>query len=116
MVLDITGGDFVSRNLGCLNPNGRHVSIAFLRGAEATINIMQIMRKQLHLSGSTMKSRSPAEKARLAADIHTHIWPKIDNGSVKPLIDKVFPLVDAGAAQARMESGAHNGKIVLKVV
>lgn len=116
VVLDMTGGDFVARNMECLNPKGRHVSIAFLRGPEATINVMAIMRKQLRLSGSTMKSRPPEEKARLAADIYAHVWPKISDGSIKPLIDKVFPLSGAGAAQSRMESGDHIGKIVLKVV
>jgi len=115
VVLDMTGGDFVARNMIALNPKGRHVSIAFLRGTEATINVMTIMRKQLRLSGSTMKARPPEEKARLARDIAAHIWPLIEAGKIAPAMDETFALAEAGEAHKRMESGAHIGKIVLKV-
>ena len=115
VVLDMAGGDFVPRNLNAMNPRGRHVSIAFLRGAEATVNIMTIMRKQLRLSGSTMKARPPEEKARLARDIAAHVWPLIEAGKMAPLIDRVFPLAEAADAHKHMESGEHIGKIVLKV-
>ncbi|MEO1251738.1 MAG: NAD(P)H-quinone oxidoreductase [Pseudomonadota bacterium] len=115
VVLDMTGGDFVLRNLACLNPGGRHVSIAFLRGAEATINIFEIMRKRLRLSGSTMKARDPAEKARLAGDIKTHVWPRLAAGDARPVINEIFALKDAAKAHERMEAGAHIGKIVLKI-
>ena len=115
VVLDMAGGDFVPRNMNALNFKGRHVSIAFLRGAEATVSIFQIMRQQLRLSGSTMKARPPEEKARLAAAIRERVWPLLESGGVKPLVDEIFPLADAGKAQSRMESGAHIGKIILKV-
>ncbi len=115
VVLDMAGGDFVPRNITCLNPGGRHVSIAFLRGPEATINIFQIMQKRLRLSGSTMKSRPPAEKARLAKALQTNVWPLIEAGKVKPVIDQTFPLAEAAQAHKRMEAGAHIGKIVLKI-
>ncbi len=115
IVLDIAGGDFVERNLACLNDGGRHVSIAFLRGATAHISILAIMRKRLRLSGSTMKARGPAEKARLAAGLRETIWPLIEAGKIKPVIDEVFALKDAAEAHTRMESGAHIGKIVLKI-
>ncbi|MEM9616893.1 MAG: NAD(P)H-quinone oxidoreductase [Pseudomonadota bacterium] len=115
VVLDMAGGDFVPRNLICLNPGGRHVSIAFLRGPEASINIFQIMQKRLRLSGSTMKSRPPAEKARLARALQTNVWPLIEAGKVKPVIDQTFPLSEAAQAHKRMEAGAHIGKIVLKI-
>lgn len=115
VVLDITGGDFVMRNLTALNPGGRHVSIAFLRGMEATINVMMIMRKRLTLTGSTMKARDTAEKARLARDIRTHVWPLIEKGAFQPVIDRTFPMEDAANAHRHMESGAHIGKIVLKM-
>ncbi len=115
VVLDMAGGDFVARNLTALNPGGRHVSIAFLRGVEAAVNIMTVMRNRLRLSGSTMKARPPAEKARLARDIVTEVWPLIESGKAKPLIDKTFPLDEAAEAHKRMESGDHIGKIVLKV-
>lgn len=115
VVLDMTGGDFVARNLACLNPGGRHVSIAFLRGAEATINIFTIMQKRLRLSGSTMKAREPREKARLAGALRREIWPLIEAGKIKPVLDRVFPLAEASAAHERMEAGDHVGKIILKV-
>jgi len=115
VVLDMTGGDFVSRNIACLNPGGRHVSIAFLRGPEATINILAIMQKHLRLSGSTMKSRSSSEKLRLAKGLRTYIWPLIEVGKIKPAIDSTFSFVEAAKAHRRMESGEHLGKIVLKM-
>lgn len=114
VVLDMAGGDFVARNLEALNFKGRHVSIAFLRGPTAEISIFQIMRKQLRLSGSTMKARSFPEKARLAASIEAEIWPLFANGAVRPVIDCEFALGDAAEAHRRMESGDHAGKILLR--
>ncbi|MFQ5564297.1 MAG: NAD(P)H-quinone oxidoreductase [Parvularculaceae bacterium] len=113
VVLDIAGGDFVARNLQCLNPGGRHVSIAFLRGATAEISIPEIMQKRLRLSGSTLRNREPGEKARIAADLRAEVWPLIEAGRVRPTLDKVYPLAAAGQAHQRMEAGAHVGKIVL---
>jgi len=115
VVLDMTGGDFVARNIRCLKPGGRHVSIAFLRGVEATIPILSIMQKRLRLSGSTMKARPPAEKARLAANIERNVWPKIEAGAFRPVMDQTFPLDAVADAHRRMEAGAHVGKIVLSV-
>ncbi len=115
VVLDMAGGDFTARNLACLNPGGRHVSIAFLRGAEATINLFDVMRKRLKISGSTMKARPPEEKARLAKGLHETVWPLLELGEIKPAIDRIFPLSEAAAAHAYMESGAHIGKIILKI-
>ena len=113
VVLDMTGGDFVSRNIEALNPGGRHVSIAFLRGAEASINIMALMRKRLRLSGSTMKARSFEDKARLRGAIEKSVWPKIEAGEFAPRFDVSFALADAAKAHAYMENGAHFGKIAL---
>lgn len=115
VVLDMAGGDFFARNLGCLNPGGRHVSIALLRGGEGTVNIFQMMQKRLRISGSTMKARPFAEKARLGAAIRAEVWPHLEAGRIRPVLDRVYPLAEAGAAQARMEAGAHIGKIVLKI-
>jgi len=116
VVLDMAGGDFVARNLDTLNFKGRHVSIAMLRGATAEINIFQIMRKQLKISGSTMKARSFEEKARLAHAIETQVWPLFGKGKIRPVTDRVFPLAEAAAAQQRMEEGSHIGKILLKTI
>ncbi len=114
VVLDMTGGDFVARNLEALNFKGRHVSIAFLRGPTAEISLFQIMRKQLRLSGSTMKARDFKEKARLAAAIERDIWPLIASGAVRPVTDGAYKLADAAEAHIRMEKGEHVGKILLK--
>lgn len=114
VVLDMTGGDFVARNIAALNFKGRHVSIAFLRGPTAEINIFEIMRKQLRLSGSTMKARPFAEKARLAAAIEATVWPLVESGALRPVIDSRLSLGEAADAHRRMESGGHIGKILLK--
>lgn len=114
VVLDMAGGDFVARNLEALNFKGRHVSIAFLRGAKAEINLFEVMRKRLRLSGSTMKARSLAEKARLAAAIEQRFWPYLASGAIRPVTDRVFPLQDAAAAHRLMEAGGHVGKILLR--
>ncbi len=115
VVLDMAGGDFVAKNLGVLRPGGRHVSIAFQRGAEATVNVMQIMRNRLRLSGSTMKARPPAEKARIARALEADVWPLFASGALKADVDGTFPLHAAAKAHARMEAGAHVGKIILSV-
>lgn len=115
VVLDMAGGDFVARNLDALNPGGRHVSIAFLRGPVAEVSVMTIMRKCLRLSGSTMKARDIEDKARLADALETHVWPLFATGELKPVIDRTFPLDEAPKAHERMESGVHMGKIVLEV-
>jgi putative PIG3 family NAD(P)H quinone oxidoreductase len=113
VVLDMAGGDFVARNLEALNFKGRHVSIAFLRGATAEINLFLIMRKQLRLSGSTMKVRGFEDKARLAGAIERRVWPLFAAGAAKPIIDRIYPLSEAAEAHRRMESGRHLGKILL---
>lgn len=113
VVLDMVGGPYVQKNLNLLKENGRCVMIAFLQGPHAEINLMRLMLKRLTLTGSTLRSRSKAEKARLAGEVETHVWPWIEAGLVRPVIDSSFPLADAEAAHARLKSGAHAGKIVL---
>lgn len=115
VVLDMAGGDFYARNISCLTDGGRLVSIAFLRGREGSVNIQDIMRKRIILTGSTMKSRSFEEKKRLAASLKEEIWPLIERGEITPLVDRVFALEEAAAAHKYMENGRHIGKIVLKI-
>ncbi len=115
VVLDMAGGDFVEKNLECLKPFGRHVSIAFLRGPVGQVNIFSLMRKRLRLSGSTMKARDTADKARLAEGLRTRFWPLIETGVIKPVLDETFPLAEASRAHERMEKGDHVGKILLEV-
>ena len=115
VVLDMTGGDFLAKNLACLNPGGRHVSIAFLRGANATINIFDVMRKRLKISGSTLRARSPAQKAALVRAVQENVWPLVEKGDFKPFVNRTFPLEEASKAHELMEAGGHFGKIVLKL-
>lgn len=114
VVLDMAGGDFIKRNMEAMNPGGRHVSIAMLRGNAGEIDIFQMMRKHLKFSGSTMKIRSFEEKARLAAALRERVWPLFAAGTLKPVTDRVFPLAEAAEAHWRMEAGSHIGKILLK--
>lgn len=115
VVLDMVGGDYVPRNLECLADDGRHVTIAFQRGAKVEIDISQVMRRRLTLTGSTLRARSAEFKALLADEIHRTLWPRLAEGAWKPAMDQTFALTDAAAAHARMQAGAHVGKIVLTV-
>jgi NADPH:quinone reductase-like Zn-dependent oxidoreductase len=113
VILDMVGGAYVQKNLNLLKDDGRLVQIAFLQGASAELNLMRMMLKRLTLTGSTLRARPDAEKARIAAAVRAQVWPWIEAGLVKPVIDSAFPLDEAEAAQARMQAGAHAGKIVL---
>jgi putative PIG3 family NAD(P)H quinone oxidoreductase len=115
VVLDMVGGDYVARNLRCLADDGRHVSIAFQRGAEAQIAIPDIMRRRLTLTGSTLRARDANFKAMVADEIARTVWPYVEGGRLKPVIDSRFPLDRAAEAHARMEAGDHVGKIVLEI-
>ncbi|MGE0740697.1 MAG: NAD(P)H-quinone oxidoreductase [Hyphomonadaceae bacterium] len=113
VVLDMVGGPYLQKNLNVLNELGRCVNIAFLQGPTAELNLTRLMMKRLTLTGSTLRSRSNEEKARIAREVEAHVWPWIEAGLMKPVIDSTFPLTEAEAAHARLQSGAHAGKIVL---
>ncbi len=115
VVLDMVGGDYVPRNLACLADDGCHVSIAFQRGARTEIEIAEVMRRRLTLTGSTLRPRSLEFKASLADEIARTVWPHVEGGRLKPVVDSTVPLAEAGKAHARMEAGEHVGKIVLEV-
>ncbi|MEW6319761.1 MAG: NAD(P)H-quinone oxidoreductase [Acidobacteriota bacterium] len=115
VILDIVGGDYVARNLDLLAVEGRLVQIAFLRSSTTEIDLMQVMRRRLTITGSTLRARSPEEKGAIARALHADVWPLIEAGAVRPVIDSVFPLAEAAAAHRLMESSAHIGKIVLQV-
>jgi NADPH2:quinone reductase len=115
VVLDMVGGDYLPRNLACLAEEGRHVSIAIQRGATAEIPIFDIMRRRLTLTGSTLRPRSPEFKIMVADEIRRTVWPYVEGGRLKPVIDSTFPLDQAADAHRRMEGGEHVGKIVLTV-
>jgi NADPH2:quinone reductase len=113
VIVDMIGGDYLPRNLACLAEEGRHVSIAVQHGATAEIPIVDIMRRRLTLTGSTLRPRSVEFKTMVADEIGKTVWPYVEGGRLKPVIDSTFPLDQAAAAHARMESGEHVGKIVL---
>ncbi len=114
VVLDMVGGDYLARNLDCLAIEGRHVSIAVMRGAKAELPIWTVMAKRLVLTGSTLRGRDDGFKAALAREIAETVWPHLIAGALRPAIDMSFPLAEAAAAHRRMEGGAHVGKIILQ--
>jgi NADPH:quinone reductase-like Zn-dependent oxidoreductase len=115
VVLDMVGGDYVARNLACLADDGRHVSIATQRGISAEIPLVDIMRRRLTLTGSTLRPRSIEFKTMVADELARAVWPYVEGGRLRPVIDSVFPLAEAATAHARMENGDHVGKIVLEM-
>ncbi len=114
LVLDMVSGDYVPRNLACLAEDGRHVTIAVLGGMKAELNMAQIMARRLTLTGSTLRARPDEFKALLCDEIFGTVWPHVEDGSLRPEMDRVFPLKNAAAAHAHMEDGSHIGKIVLE--
>ena len=113
VILDMVGGDYVARNYAAAAVDGRIVQIAVMGGAKAAIDLRTLMTKRLIHTGSTLRPRSPAEKAVIAEALQARVWPLLEAGRCRPVIDSVFPLADAAKAHARMESGEHIGKIVL---
>jgi putative PIG3 family NAD(P)H quinone oxidoreductase len=115
LALDMVAGEYTQRNLDCLGINGRLVTIATLGGSQATVNMAALMVKRQTMTGSTLRARSDAFKAALAEEIAREVWPAVAAGELRPEMDSRFPLREAAAAHARMDSGEHIGKIVLEV-
>jgi NADPH2:quinone reductase len=115
VILDMVAGDYVDRNLEAAAEEGRIVQIAVMNGAEVEINMLRIMQKRLTLTGSTLRPRPVAFKAAIAEALRKNVWPLLESGRARPVIDSTFPLREAAAAHARLESSAHIGKIVLTV-
>ncbi len=113
IVLDMVAGEYVARNLQCLAEDGRHVTIAVQGGVRAELNMAAVMVRRLTLTGSTLRPRSAEFKSLLADEIARIAWPLVTSGKLRPIMDRTFPLGEAAAAHARMEAGAHIGKIVL---
>jgi NADPH2:quinone reductase len=113
VILDMVGGDYIKKNIGLLKTEGRLVNIAFQQGAEATLNLLVIMLKRLTITGSTLRARTAAEKAEIAQSVLTQVWPLIEAGKVKPVVDSVFKMDQVAEAQAKMAGSSHIGKILL---
>ena len=116
VILDMVAGDYVAREIDCLADDGRLVVIALLGGARADIDMGQVLRRRLHITGSTLRPRPVAFKAAIARQLREQAWPLFVQGKIKPVVHKVFPLAQAAEAHALMESSTHVGKIVLHVL
>ncbi|MFL6660026.1 MAG: NAD(P)H-quinone oxidoreductase [Massilia sp.] len=116
VILDMVAGDYVAREIACLADDGRIALIALLGGAKAQLDLGQVLRRRLSISGSTLRPRPVAFKAAIAKQLQQHVWPLIGAGKIKPVIFKTFPLAEAAQAHALMESSTHVGKIMLQVV
>jgi NADPH:quinone reductase-like Zn-dependent oxidoreductase len=115
VILDMVGGDYFAKGLEVLKTGGRIVFIAALGGGEVALPIFRLMQKRAVVTGSTLRPRDADEKARLAAEVERTVWPWIEAGKLRPLVDKTFPLEEAAAAHAFLEQGGHVGKVMLTV-
>lgn len=115
VILDMAAGDFVPRDLKALADEGRLVFIAFLRGPKTELDVNELMRRRLTLTGSTLRPRPVAFKGAIAARLRERVWPLIEAGKIKPVIYRTFALAEAAEAHRLMETNAHIGKIVLTV-
>jgi len=115
LILDMVGGDYISRNFSAAAPDGRIVQIAFLQGAKAEVDFTRLMLKRLTFTGSTLRARDDVFKAALAKELEERVWPLLDSGEIHPVMHEIFPLERANEAHAMMEESKHVGKIVLSV-
>ena len=116
VILDMVAGDYVAREVDCLADDGRLVIIALLGGSKAQLDMGQVLRRRLSITGSTLRPRPVAFKAAIARQLREQVWPLFGQGKLKPVIHRIFPLEQAAEAHALMESSTHVGKIVLQVV
>lgn len=115
VILDMVAGKYLSKNIDCLADDGRLILIALLGGAKAELDLSQILRRRLHVTGSTLRPRSVEFKAAIARALHEKVWPLLQSGVVKPVVHRVFPLLQASVAHEVMESSQHVGKLVLEL-
>lgn len=115
VVLDMVAGEYVNREINCLADDGRIVIIALLGGAKADIDLAQILRRRLTITGSTLRPRPIEFKAAIANKLVSNVWPLIEAGKIKPVIHSIFPLEQAAEAHTLMESSTHVGKIILSL-
>jgi len=115
VILDIVGGPNIERNFRAASPDGRIVQLAFPAGSKVEVNLMPVMLKRLIYTGSTLRTRPSAFKARVAQELESRVWPLVEEGRIKPVVRTTFDLAQAARAHALMESSGHVGKIVLTV-
>lgn len=113
VILDMVGGDYIQRNFSAAAKDGRIVNIAFLQGSKTQVDFMPLMLKRLTFTGSTLRAQSAQSKALIANELKQKVWPFLENKTIEPVIDSVFPFAQVAAAHTRMESSEHVGKIIL---
>jgi len=115
VILDMVGGDYIQKNMGAAAIWGRIVNIAYMSGMSANVNFAPMLMKRLSLLATTLRTRTNAEKGAIRDALAAHVWPLIEDGRIKPVIDRIYPLAEAQAAHERMASSGHIGKILLRV-
>ncbi|MDF3014607.1 MAG: NAD(P)H-quinone oxidoreductase, partial [Cellvibrio sp.] len=115
VILDMVGGDYIQRNFSAAAKEGRIVNIAFLHGSKVQVDLMPMMLKRLSLTGSTLRAQSVQTKTIIARELETKVWPLLNNKTIEPIIDSVFPFAQVADAHLRMESNLHIGKIILTI-
>ena len=115
VILDMIGGDYIQKNLNLAAPEGRIVNIAYQKGFTAEINFVPVLMKRITLTGSTLRAQSFAQKTVMVEEIMEHIFPHLESGAIKPIVDSIYPLEQVEQAHGHMEGGQHMGKIILKM-
>lgn len=115
VILDIAGGDFIQKNINIAAPEGRIVYIAFIRGFKAEVNFAPLLMKRLTVTGSTLRAQNFAQKAVMVEEILERVYPHLESGAIRPIVDQTFALQDVAKAHERMQSGEHMGKIILEM-
>jgi NADPH2:quinone reductase len=113
VILDIVGGPNIEKNFKAASPDARIIQLAFAAGSKVEVNLMPVMLKRLTYTGSTLRTRPPAFKARIASELEAQVWPHIEAGRIRVVVNTTFPLAEASKAHAMMESAGHVGKILL---
>jgi NADPH:quinone reductase len=113
VILDIVGGPNIEKNIKAAAPDARIIQLAFALGSKVEINLMPVMLKRLSYTGSTLRTRPPEFKARVARELREQVWPHIEQGRIRTVTSQTFPLVEAAKAHSAMESAVHTGKVLL---
>jgi len=116
VILDMVGGDYVQNNIRSLAIEGRLVMINMMMGKDVQLDLSPVMSKRLTITGSTLRNRDTAFKTAIAQNLEKNIWPLLESGEIRPVINKVFPAEKAADAHRLMESSEHIGKIVLEFI
>lgn len=115
VIIDVIGGPYLTKNLNCISLDGRIVVLGLMGGLHSDINLGILLRKRIHLMGSTLRARSPEYKGMLTKDLASKVLPYIKDGTIKPVIDSILPWTDIQAAHSRMEQNLNAGKIVMTI-